>query len=1675
MEKAASIHQKEISTVQSKLSQAEKEIESVKSKCQIAQGVIDELKSQNKKLANDGKRDYEEKIKDLNTKLQSEKVQNSVHRDVIESMSPQIERLKCENEAHEATNKSLQEKLSQSEADLSKRKNECDFLQSKNASLEKKLDSALVSQVSSEELSKAKLDLAKKTEESDNLAVDLIQMTDKCADLEKRLESADTDLRSTETKKAELQKHCDDYSQQLSTLQEKTKQAEQTRADLDIKTAECQELQVELKATKADLTDFQTKLKELEKKHQEEVNTAESYRVSLNTAQQKLGELKEAQDESREASYQHENSMSLMEKQIQELNSQLLKAETTLADHLQQPCDDCKSKLETIADQALELKQSQTDVGKVTDQMHSLNSKLSSSEERCSKLQSQVLSLEDTILKGSAKMESQDQTLAELQALVICAAKDIQGLENEKQVLADKLLAAEKHQKSLEGDLKKLETERHSSASQTSQQQSLLSSLKTQVVNLNSELNNSNQQNDRTVDTLKKQIYSLTQEKTTLQNRNDKLVIEVDKILSEKQVYIDEIEQLASELKSNKQSTADRISSLQATVEEQTLRLNELNNIEATGDEGESDLTAKVTELKEVNSKLQHELDSMSLTLSEVMQERDELSDKIDQAETDNSNDCGNLQTKLKEVQSDYDNLAKQVHDSARENHRLVGQVSALEADKASLSAEVVDAKGMVSTLSQSIEEERNKGIYLTNKQNEKYKADMEVLQESLKDMSEERDELKRRLAAIKKPNDDTPHITNLSAKVSELQSQNDHLNQHLEQLQNEHLDQLSSASAESSILQAQLENMTEAMEDMQKEVKLTANLKSLSTELQNRLKDEKKAHAETSLELQSIKVEQMTFKEQVEDLKEKLEHAQQKCEELAKELEQNESCISSKEEQHQHQLTDLNQQASEYQQKIEKLQDQVQSLQSEANDSSAMDSLREDLEELKRVVAMKGEEIERINAEKSDMVDHLSNEKTKSEELSNELMDAQLRITELNARLEDRTEIMRLQSQLEEQKAATELARAAVNALKETPVQAEEIDELRSKVSGQEEYIQALQSDSKMLTDQVEFMKTENDDLTGRVTDLYETVGELEGITAKNERLSEECDHLKDRLTASDKRIDELTNQLNVMESKKRSIEDELEEVRTNNLGLVAQLGEAKEQAKRDAENLLESQLKEDMEANVRRLENKIRSQDQALDLLRQDNDELNAQLKLSSHDSTAKVSSSLFQLDDVDELRMVLQEKDAKLSELEKSFEVHKTYHAAAEQVTEEKVVKLTEQIKEKDKKCLELEEKIVSLQQQLDEFLAEDSESDSEEVDYKRKYQQARNQIEVLEFDYASVEAKYKDATDAKIDLGLQVASLKGERDRLAAQVRASPRMDQDNADGVEYRGLQRQIIDLKQKLQNQRKESEGFDLEKSDFERKLQVEKNATQEAKEATSAAEAEVRKLQMSISVLMNSHETEMSSLQKALHNAGAKMGDLEVRVADYSQHSDDVQHLIGNVNTELKEIKAAKESISSLMSDLVRQNNSATTQFQRQLCTLLNQISTKQEAEERTSDLSMSLPLDAPLQSTLHDIETIPNLSSTPAPDLNASLALSTKTEPLSTVSHYGRLSKEDLVAKLSDQTKHELILRKTLDESRQSLAFYRSAIDNIIDCLGTSMPGVKKWANDFLNVSTMYYSYSM
>jgi len=57
------------------------ELKKASTKATIAQRLIDELKGQNRKLTEaENKKDYEEKIKSLEMKLQSEKVRNTSNR-----------------------------------------------------------------------------------------------------------------------------------------------------------------------------------------------------------------------------------------------------------------------------------------------------------------------------------------------------------------------------------------------------------------------------------------------------------------------------------------------------------------------------------------------------------------------------------------------------------------------------------------------------------------------------------------------------------------------------------------------------------------------------------------------------------------------------------------------------------------------------------------------------------------------------------------------------------------------------------------------------------------------------------------------------------------------------------------------------------------------------------------------------------------------------------------------------------------------------------------------------------------------------------------------------------------------------------------------------------------------------------------------------------------------------------------------------------------------------------------------------------------------------------------------------------------------------------------------------------------------------------------------------------
>ena len=771
-----------------------------------------------------------------------------------------------------------------------------------------------------------------------------------------------------------------------------------------------------------------------------------------------------------------------------------------------------------------------------------------------------------------------------------------------------------------------------------------------------------------------------------------------------------------------------------------------------------------------------------------------------------------------------------------------------------------------------------------------------------------------------------------------------------------------------------------------------------MSSELQAHLREERRAHSSTTSELNALKSEQMTFKEQVEDIKEKFEHSQLRCEEL-------EADIAS-----------IKLQLKE---KCEQLADAEKELQHARSAAAATSDLVTELDASKLSLATKDDECLKLVNENDYIRQQLSESESKINELSERLVASRSTSGNKHSENVEPTSIENLKSQLEDQKMVCELAKVAVSVQSRN----DDSDSTRQQTTdNQDDYIDALQSEITMLTDQLDSTKKENEEisthLSGVDEQLSSTSNEMECLRKKYVDAVDECDRLRDKLHAADDDSDRLSDSVKELMSQKKSVEEDLKSSQAANDNFKGQLA-ALAKDRDDLQSRL-NRTAHDAEEQIRSIQATMSKLETGKESLIVEVSSLHARLEAASH--TDKVFKELEARDL--EQKALLQEKDARILSLKQLIDSDNANKPSVHE---------SEPLEQKENNEL--------------------SDADQKLMEHQVKCQQLNLQVE-------SLEAKLQEITDSNVEMRLEISTLKSERDRLAAQVRMSPRVDEMNADGVEYRGLQRQIIELKQKLQVETKLKQNLEQSKEVLDEALANEKKVVEEAK-------AEVQKLEMSISMLMNSHETEMASLQTALSDADCKMKDLEVQVTNYSRRSNDLGDVVRGINAELSDLKTCRTSICDMFNDLATQNSRDVLAFQQQLCSMLQQASMSDNSPER--DLSPSLPAVHEIaQSTLYDGNVAPK-SSSPLPNLSAIDISSIHTESLSTVSHYGKLSKEDLVAKLSDQTKHELILRKHLEEARQSLAFYRSAIDNIIDCLGTAMPGVKKWANDVLNVSVI------
>ena len=1736
-------------------------------------------------------------------------VQNSVHRDVIGSMSPEIDRLKCANEGLESQVTSLNEKmrslmmeLEKRKTEFEKRKSEGDCSRSKVTTLERKLEEAnykladMESQVCVyENITK---ELETKTAESDNITVDLLQMTDRCADLEKRLAATQSDLAQATKRRGVLEEACNDYSKKLASLKQQTNHSEQLQANFDIKVAENQALQTQVNSLikqcdqmKEQVTEFETRLSKANEANcfstqalQQKLDTLTSTNKSLESSCQelkhdnsklttRLNELslqynslqatnapnclectkKQEAFEAKEAKLLDlTNECSALKENLTGMKSEVETYQSKITERDQEtqelenraasihPCQACAEKQKSIESNLVlvaDLRAAICRLGdwtsKECEQCASYQGTINSLTNSCDEKDQRIVDLtqqladrtgaawwEQDVSEESDSQPPSKHVSEETAALKDDAIQELQeeksqleikmdDIDNERRLLAEqleqekaknedlveRLKKAENYSEEQHGEIADLEAHigtlqgmeaqfsefkkklsetqaklevqatQHKAAQQKHETEMEKSKAKTMELELKlSEAQKKRAQSaddSELIESLKQQIYSLTQNLNSSQARNDSLVMELDKVISEKRVYIDEISKLATELKSVKSDLDDHKDKLQAMANDHSDILNETNkSLEFQLDnsrelylQSESQLQTQIDDLRSDNQNLIEEAGTCNARIVNLMEA---LARQEEQSHL--------LNAQISELRDLSEGLKEERSTLCTTNNALVEQLEMVS--------------GELESVKENAQESQNKSIYLHNKEIEKLKTDMTSLLTVNKALSEERNDFKHRLSMMKKP----------AESSIQLQEENENLKRVLAEVQADQLDQLTTASAESCIMKAQLDNALEQLKSCESKLRMGDQMKALATELQTRLREEQaeKSSKEVELqqiieELQELKEERMTFKEQLTHATEKYEHLQEQCDELKQSLEQitferkHEACV------HESTLSYIQKDLDEANASVDQLRSQLSTA---CDDLASEQDLRKQTEHL---LASKEEVLANVQSDTSlekanDKVCLLESElagtiaklnaaEEKVAELNSMLMREEQRCSEALEKLNSvsgererevelesslQAEMVTLRIELEEERANHQIAKSAVAVLQES-ADREILESVKSDNARLEEYLACVQDENKMLLTELQVLRDETASfevqLTQSQVQLREVTADLKqhnDLREKHDRLSGDNEHLRERLSICDKRIDELTNSLNTMESSKRSVLDELESVRAQNLEMMKTLG--KFEADRSAQSI--GSLQEEIDTLTQKLGQSEQQMEASKCIIHSlETEKLDIESQLSAlQDKTSLAETILAQVGSehgeeghakqLKELAALVAEKSGRITELEETMDVLKTYHSAAELATEDRVKQLTMELTEKDETYAELQEKLTDLEKQILELTEESDEED--EPNYKKKWQRARNQIDVLEFDYESMEAKYQEAVDSKTNLTLELATVKQEKERLAAQIRTSPRVDESNADGVEYLGLQRQIIELKQQLTNQTKAAQALRDEQSDFDRKLNLEKNQAAEAR-------AEVEKLKMSINILMSTHKTEMESMRRGLETAGSTVADLESQVIEQEDAAFNRDKAVSLLNTqvirELNEIKEAKAHITNMMGDLVKQNSLATQKIQEHLAKTLREVQTDHNTSEEKTSLSASLPMDSLMETSV-------------SLNLSGSFSLALRND-------YTELTKDDLVAKLVNQTKHELVLKKNLDDARQSLNFYRSAIDNIIDCLGNTMPGVKKWAHDLLNVS--------
>lgn len=635
-------------------------------------------------------------------------------------------------------------------------------------------------------------------------------------------------------------------------------------------------------------------------------------------------------------------------------------------------------------------------------------------------------------------------------------------------------------------------------------------------------------------------------------------------------------------------SKDDKIQNLEIELSKLKTKLEEVNATILENNKRIKDLNSKISELdtektadkrayEKAKTELETKLKESQISLKEKEEELDDIKNKLEKANkelSEEKNKAASLSEQVKtkdekitSLEKEINELKTQLENTNKNKANLIVEYQAKIKEK---EAEIERLNSEKKDLADQLQSENTKNENL-EKQLIELNAKVEQTDKDLKNANEKINDLEKQLAAEKEINKNlTEEIGKLFEDLKSKTSEVDALTSKVSVLANQ-IDKLTFEKNKNK------ENYEKSKAELQVKLDLAAKelskkseeINEIKTELEkakNNLTDEKAKNIELTEEVKEKEEQINNLEDQLKSLKEKvnkasydLESANNRIKELEKELANKETENKDLTEQIERLGKDLEIKINEVNNlntKIVELEKQVsENISKSETDAKEIERLNNELKDVKTKLTNKSSEVNNLNNEINSLKEVLEENKSKNIELTNTVEKLEKEAQELKEKIKSSestiTDLQKKNSTLTEKlKAEKETNK---NLQKEKEKLEKDKQNLEDKAIKLDKKVKEVETEKDQLTKDRENLQKELENLQEQLSkcpaDQTDKIKELEDKIHDKEKLLEEKDKsiedkntiiemLIEKLDSSDKKVKDLIQQIDNLESKTPEVE---------------------------------------------------------------------------------------------------------------------------------------------------------------------------------------------------------------------------------------------------------------------------------------------------------------------------------------------------------------------------------------------------------------------------------------------------------------------------------------------------------------------------------------------------------